>query len=80
MYGMAFDPLREFGRLLIFFGSTLVLLGLLLALAPRLAGRLGRLPGDFIVRGENYTLYFPLATCLLLGVILSLLFRLFLRR
>jgi hypothetical protein len=77
---MSFDPLRELGRLLLVFGGALAVLGLLLTLGPRLPGRLGRLPGDIVIRGENYTFYFPLVTCLLLSVILSLLFKLFLRR
>lgn len=69
---MAFEPLRELGKLLLVFGIVLVVVGGLLTLGPKLPGRLGRLPGDFILRRENFTLYFPLATCLLLSVVLSL--------
>ena len=84
---MGFDPLRESGKLLIVFGGVLILVGVLLAwggklparLAPPAAG-LGRLPGDIIIRRENFTLYFPLATSLLLSVILSLVFWLLGRR
>lgn len=62
---MGFDPLRELGKALLLFGVVLAALGLLLTLGPKLPGRLGRLPGDLILRRENFTLYFPLVTCLL---------------
>ncbi|MBI4462518.1 MAG: DUF2905 domain-containing protein [Acidobacteria bacterium] len=73
------EPLRELGKLLVLFGIVLLVVGGLLTLGPKLPGRLGRLPGDIIIRRENFTFYFPLATGLLLSVILSLLFRLFSR-
>lgn len=60
------------GRLLITVGLVLVGLGLLLTFAGRLPLRLGRLPGDIMIRGKNSTFYFPLATCLLVSVLLSL--------
>lgn len=69
---MPLEPLRELGKLLLVFGIVLVVVGGLLTLGPKLPGRLGRLPGDIIIRRENFTLYFPLVTCLLLSVILSL--------
>lgn len=71
---MPVDPLRELGKLLLVFGIVLVVVGGLLTLGPKLPGRLGRLPGDIIIRREHFTLYFPLVTCLLLSVILSLVF------
>lgn len=71
---MPVDPLRELGKLLLIFGIVLVVIGGLLTLGPKLPGRLGRLPGDIIIRREHFTLYFPLVTCLLLSVILSLVF------
>jgi exodeoxyribonuclease VII large subunit len=74
MLFMAFDPLREIGKLLLVFGAVLVVLGGLLTLGPMLPWRLGRLPGDIVIRRENFTFYFPLVTCLLLSVVLSLLF------
>ncbi len=77
---MGFEPLREMGNGLLLFGLVLVGLGLLLTLGPKLPGRLGRLPGDIILRRENFTFYFPLVTCLLVSVILSLLLWLFSRR
>jgi len=60
------------GRLLITVGLVLVGLGLLLTFAGRLPLRLGRLPGDILIRGRNGSFYFPLTTCLLVSVLLSL--------
>ncbi len=77
---MGFEPLRELGKGLLLFGLVLVGLGLLLTLGSKLPGRLGRLPGDIILRRESFTFYFPLVTCLLVSVILSLLLWLFSRR
>jgi hypothetical protein len=60
------------GRMLIAAGLVLVALGLLVTFAGRLPVRLGRLPGDIYIHGKNSTFYFPLATCILLSVLLSL--------
>ena len=64
--------MAEFGKLLLFAGATLVVLGLLLVLFGRSNLPIGRLPGDFLYRGKNTTVYFPLATTLLLSAVLSL--------
>lgn len=71
---MAFEPLRLLGKFLFIFGVVLVAVGALLTLGPHLPLRLGRLPGDIVIRRGNFAFYFPLATCLLLSVIVSLLF------
>ncbi len=67
------------GRVLIFSGVVLVALGLLVSVAGRLPFRLGRLPGDIYIHGKNTTFYFPLATCILLSVILSVVLWIFRR-
>ncbi len=59
------------GRGLIAIGVVLVVLGILLAFGEKLPIRLGRLPGDIVIRGKNTTFYFPLVTSLLLSVLLS---------
>lgn len=61
----------ELGKLLIFFGCILLLLGVVLVLLGRTSLPLGKLPGDIVYRGKNTTVYFPLATSLLLSVLLS---------
>jgi len=57
------------GRLLITLGLVLVALGLLVSLAGRLPFRL---PGDIYIQGKHSSFYFPLATCILLSIVASL--------
>ncbi len=65
--------LGSLGRLLVVAGLALALLGGLFLLAERFPGlRLGRLPGDLRVERGNFRLYFPLATSILVSVLLSL--------
>jgi hypothetical protein len=68
-----------FGRLLISAGLLLVVIGLLVTFAGRLPFRIGRLPGDIYIQGRHTSFYFPLATCILLSVIFSLVMWLFRR-
>jgi hypothetical protein len=68
------------GRLLINAGILLVVVGLLMVAGEKLGIRLGRLPGDIRIEGQRGGFYFPVVTCLLVSVILSLLFWLFGRR
>ncbi len=67
------------GRLLITAGLILVAVGLLVTFAGRLPLRLGHLPGDISIRGKNSAFYFPLTTCILLSVLLSLMMWIFRR-
>ncbi len=62
----------EFGRLLVVLGLILVALGMVLMLLTRLHLPLGRLPGDFLYRGKNTTIYFPLATSVVVSVVLTI--------
>jgi len=62
----------SFGRTLILIGLAVLVLGVIVSLGERLPIRFGRLPGDIVIRGKNSVFYFPLATCLLLSVVLSL--------
>ena len=63
----------DFGKLLIFLGTILVAAGVVVMLLGRLHLPLGRLPGDIVYRGKNTRIYFPLATSLLLSLVLSIL-------
>jgi len=65
--------MAEFGKLLILFGVILVVAGVVLILVGRTHLPIGRLPGDILYRGKNTTIYFPLATSLLLSVLFSVL-------
>ena len=68
----------DLGKLLIIFGALLVGVGVLLTLAGKIPW-LGRLPGDIYYKSDHVTFYFPIVTCLLVSVVLSLLFYLFRR-
>jgi hypothetical protein len=61
-----------FGRLLIVIGVLLVVAGLAVTFGGRLPVRLGRLPGDIAIHGKNSDFYFPVATCILLSLMVSL--------
>jgi hypothetical protein len=67
-------------RTLILAGIALLAAGLLLHFSPKLPFRLGRLPGDIEIRGKHGSFYFPLATCLLLSVLFSVLSSFFRKR
>jgi hypothetical protein len=75
MLGM--DPLRELGGTLLILGGLLIVTGAFLYFGGKLPFRLGRLPGDIVHRGEHTTFYFPLVSCFLVSLALSLLFWLF---
>lgn len=66
--------MNELGKALIGLGAVLVLAGVVVLLAARFGLPLGRLPGDFAWRGRRTSVYFPLATSLLLSIVLSLIF------
>ena len=64
--------MTDLGKLLIVFGVLLLVAGVVLTLLGRANLPLGRLPGDIVYRGKNTTFYFPLATSILVSVLLSL--------
>ena len=68
------------GRTVILIGLILVAVGILMTLGDRLPIKLGRLPGDIVVRGKHGAFYFPVVTCLILSAVLSLAMWLFGRR
>lgn len=63
--------MTDLGKILIFFGLLLVVLGLVFSLAGKLPW-LGNLPGDITIQRERFTFYFPVTTSILISVILSL--------
>ncbi len=68
------------GRTLILLGTLLLIAGLAVTFADKLPLRIGRLPGDIVIRGKNSVLYFPLTTSLLISALLTLGMWLFNRR
>ncbi len=66
------------GKMLILLGIIVILIGLGLIFAGKIPW-IGRLPGDIYVKRDNFTFYFPLATCIVISIVLSLIFWLFRR-
>jgi hypothetical protein len=66
--------MAEMGRILVVLGIALVVIGGVVMLLGRSGLPLGRLQGDFLYRGKNTTFYFPLASSILISVVLSLVF------
>ena len=66
------------GRPLIIMGLILLTVGIIVTLAPRIPW-IGKLPGDIYLKRENFSIYFPLGTCILLSALLSLILWLFRR-
>ena len=64
--------MTDLGRMLIILGLVLVVAGAVLTIAGRAHLPLGRLPGDIVYRGKNTTVYFPLATSVLVSAVLSI--------
>jgi Protein of unknown function (DUF2905) len=62
--------LAQFGRVLVLIGGVILALGVVLVVADRVPF-IGRLPGDITVRGDGWTLYAPLATSIVLSVLLT---------
>jgi hypothetical protein len=67
------DSFRELGRLLLIAAGILAIIGGFLYFNGKLPLRLGRLPGDIVHRGEHSTFYFPIVTCAIISVVLTLL-------
>ena len=68
------------GKALILVGLILVVLGVLLTIGSKLPFPLGRLPGDILIKRDHFTFSFPIITCLLISLILTILLNLFFRR
>ena len=68
--------MSELGRLLMIIGTILVVLGVVLWLSPKIHW-LGRLPGDIVIKRENFSFYFPLGTSILISLLLTLILYLF---
>jgi hypothetical protein len=68
----------ELGKFFVILGAVIVILGLLLwtGIGP---GFLGKLPGDIRIERGNSAFYFPIVTCIIISIVLSLIFSLFRR-
>jgi Protein of unknown function (DUF2905) len=68
------DPLREIGKLLLVVGGLLVVFGGFMLLGGRLPFRFGRLPGDIVYQGRHGSFYFPIVSCILFSLLLTVFF------
>jgi len=61
----------ELARVMILIGTVLIVIGLVMLVVPRMPF-LGKLPGDILIKKERFTFYFPLATSIVISIIISL--------
>lgn len=66
------------GKMLIIAGITMVVVGLIISFGPRIPW-LGRLPGDIHIEGKNSSFSFPIVTCIIISIVLSIIMSLFRR-
>ena len=75
-----------FGKMIIFMGLGIMIVGIIISLIGKMPGEgsgfswLGKLPGDFLIKRDNFTFYFPLTTSIIISIIGSLLLYFFIRR
>ncbi len=68
--------MAEFGKILIFIGLLLAILGVVFIFGNKLPF-VGRLPGDIAIERKNYSFYFPVATCIVISIVMSFILWLF---
>jgi hypothetical protein len=68
--------LGALGKMLILLGVLIIVIGVLLMVGEKIPW-LGKLPGDIIIRREKFSFYFPITTCIIISIILTLLFWIF---
>ena len=66
----------DLGKMLIIFGIVIAGIGVLLLVGDKIPW-MGRLPGDIMIKREKFTFYFPIVTCIIISIILTLVFSLF---
>lgn len=71
---MPTEPFRELGKMLLVIGAILVAIGALLLSGMKMPFRLGHLPGDIAYQGRHGSFYFPIVTCIVVSVALTLIF------
>jgi len=66
----------DLGKVLVVLGAVIAGVGVLLVLGDKIPW-IGKLPGDIIIRKEKFTFYFPIVTCIILSILLTIIFSLF---
>ena len=69
--------MAEIGKIVIFIGIVIVIIGIILSFSDKLPFSLGKLPGDLVYKKENTSFYFPITTSIIISITLSLLLTLF---
>jgi hypothetical protein len=72
--------MREVAKILIITGAILIAAGGILWLAARTGLPLGRLPGDIRLTGKNWAIYFPIITCIILSILLTIILNILFRK
>lgn len=67
------------GKFFIIFGIIFLIIGILLLISTKIPF-LGKLPGDILIKRDNFTFYFPLATSILLSIIITIIINILLRK
>lgn len=65
--------IQQLGKILVFLGILIVIIGIVLLFSDKIPF-IGKLPGDIIIKKKNFTFYFPIATSILLSIIISFIF------
>lgn len=73
------EKMADIAKMLIIVGAVAILIGLVLLFTQKVSF-LGKLPGDILIKKDNFTLYFPLTTCILISLILSIISMLWIRK
>jgi len=68
--------LGALGKMLILLGVLIIVIGVLLLVGEKIPW-LGKLPGDIIIKRDKFSFYFPITTCIIISIILTLLFWIF---
>ena len=71
--------MNEIGKIMIFGGLALAAVGVVILLLAKIPG-MGALPGDILIQRKNFTFSFPIVTCLIVSVVLTIIVNLFFRR
>lgn len=71
------EPARELGKGLLILGLVIAAVGIFLLAGAKLPFQLGRLPGDISYHGRHTTFYFPIVTCIVISILLTLIFWIF---
>jgi len=71
--------MANLGKILVIFGLTLAIIGSFLILFPK-THFLGKLPGDIYIKRGNFSFYFPVVTCIIISLILTIIFSIFFRK